>query len=708
MTKYRYGPFGRTLLAFFCLIFTAVAVLTGLLTLFCWDDLWSGGDYANSASIREPLYTYRQKSFELQELLQQKQWGVALSDPDEQRVEHLQTELSSAVTNYRFEIRNESGELFYTNLPAGAGMNDTISVRTVTTGLSRDEGMHHADYITEDPNTGLSLLMVWAGEENAPYLSFGPADQRDSYNQYGWLFNGLDWEYSSDEDERVQAATLTLTCGVQWPLLASDLFFDDYQTYRERQQYLPTLAIAAAATSLLSLVLLFFFCRSAGYRRKVEGLTLNWQDRIPLDLYLVCLALGISVLLHGGDSASYHINQGANSTVTYVGFSFFALAIDALILACLHTCSVRIKARTLLRNTLIWRVLAWVGRFVRKVAMGWKVTKRPVLTFVLYLIGTVLTGVTIFLIPVYQGFVLWCLCRWVRQWRSIRDATAHIVGGDPDCHIDTLKMYPDLAEHAGQLNDLGSAINTAVDERMKSERFKTELITNVSHDLKTPLTSIINYVDLLKKEDILDPKAQEYIEVLDRKSQRLKKLTEDLVEASKASTGTLSVNREVLGFTQLLEQALGEYEVKFQAAGLTPVPSFPAQELYVEADGRHLWRVIDNLLGNCCKYAMQGTRLYLDVTNWNSTVTLVVKNISQNPLNIPSEQLMERFVRGEASRTTDGSGLGLSIARSLTELQGGDFRLDIDGDLFKVVVSFPACQPPTLAPSVIADESPVE
>lgn len=263
------------------------------------------------------------------------------------------------------------------------------------------------------------------------------------------------------------------------------------------------------------------------------------------------------------------------------------------------------------------------------------------------------------------------------------------MGGNPETKIDTTGMYRDLREHAEHLNDLGAAVSAAVDQRMQSERFKAELITNVSHDLKTPLTSIINYVDLLKKEPLDNPKALEYLEVLDRKSQRLKKLTEDLVEASKASTGSLPVNLERLGIVQFVGQALGEYEERFQAHNLTAVPTLPQDELFIWADGRHLWRVIDNLFSNCCKYALEGTRIYLDVTRWEGMVTLSVKNISRQQLNIPPERLMERFVRGEESRTTEGSGLGLSIARSLTELQGGTFRLDIDGDLFKAAVSFP-------------------
>ena len=224
---------------------------------------------------------------------------------------------------------------------------------------------------------------------------------------------------------------------------------------------------------------------------------------------------------------------------------------------------------------------------------------------------------------------------------------------------------------------------------MKSERFKAELITNVSHDLKTPLTSIINYVNLLKTTQQTDPTAQQYIEVLDRKSQRLKKLTEDLVEASKASTGVLSVNREKIGMGQLIDQALGEWEEKLAERNLTVVPSIPEGETWVYADGRHLWRVIDNLLSNCAKYAMEGTRVYLDLYRGKGQVQLSVKNISREPLNVPPERLMERFVRGDESRTTEGSGLGLSIARSLTELQGGEFRLTVDGDLFKAEVTLP-------------------
>ena len=375
----------------------------------------------------------------------------------------------------------------------------------------------------------------------------------------------------------------------------------------------------------------------------------------------------------------------------------------------------RCKTRTLLRNTLTWRICAWCWKLLVRL-LAWcaslvhsagrtvgalPLTGRVIGFSLAYLLinfflamglfESYSTGVFLIFLCLFNGYVLLFICRWTVQWHALRQGAQAIVGGAPDTVIDTsqMKFFPDLRTHAEALNDLGSAINTAVDERLKSERMKAELITNVSHDLKTPLTSIINYVDLLKKEDVQGEKAREYIEVLDRKSQRLKKLTEDLVEASKASTGALAVNAERLGVVQLITQALGEYSEKFAAADLTPVVNLTEEEVYVTADGRHLWRIVDNLLGNCVKYAMAGTRVYLDLMRWDGQVTLSVKNISAGQLNIPAEQLMERFVRGDESRTTEGSGLGLSIARSLTELQGGTFRLEVDGDLFKAVVSFP-------------------
>ena len=233
-----------------------------------------------------------------------------------------------------------------------------------------------------------------------------------------------------------------------------------------------------------------------------------------------------------------------------------------------------------------------------------------------------------------------------------------------------------------------SEIQEAVAERVKSERFQTELITNVSHDIKTPLTSVISYVDLLKKEDIQNEQASEYIEVLDRQSVRLKKLIEDLIEASKASTGNLPVHLEQLDANVFLVQTIGEFEEKINGLGLEMIIKKPEEPVMISADGRHLWRVIDNLMNNICKYAQPSTRVYIDLVQEADSIQIIFKNTSKSALNISSEELMRRFVRGDTSRNTEGSGLGLSIAQNLMELMGGKLQLIVDGDLFKVILVF--------------------
>lgn len=231
-------------------------------------------------------------------------------------------------------------------------------------------------------------------------------------------------------------------------------------------------------------------------------------------------------------------------------------------------------------------------------------------------------------------------------------------------------------------------MSKAVDARMKSERLKTELITNVSHDIKTPLTSIINYVDLLSKEELHNDKAAEYLEVLDRQSSKLKKLIEDLMEASKASSGNLAVDSQPLEVGVFVTQTVGEFEEKFSIAGLELIVSKPEEPVYIMADGRHIWRVVDNLMNNICKYAQKDSRVYVNLEATDKRVCITFRNISKYPLNISGEELMERFVRGDKSRNTEGHGLGLSIAQSLMKLINGDMNIVVDGDLFKVVLTF--------------------
>lgn len=312
-------------------------------------------------------------------------------------------------------------------------------------------------------------------------------------------------------------------------------------------------------------------------------------------------------------------------------------------------------------------------------------------------------GVPTILTFLFSLLVLFVLLRMLGQMAVLQEGAEKLAQGDLNYKIPTDHLRGPFRKHAQLLGSISDGMAVAVEHRLKSEKLKTELLTNVSHDIKTPLTSIINYVDLLKKTDPQPDEAKEYAAVLERQSQRLKKLLEDLIEASKASTGNISVSLAPTDAAELLRQSIGEYNERLKACSLSPVLRIGTADCTITADGRLLWRVFDNLLGNIVKYAMPGTRVYLDVSAYGSKTEISLKNISRDELNIDTDELMERFVRGDASRATEGSGLGLSIARSLTECMGGAFALQIDGDLFKVTLSFDAPEVPPAAPDATED-----
>ncbi len=495
-------------------------------------------------------------------------------------------------------------------------------------------------------------------------------------------------------------------------LPAADAYFSlTYEAIRLQSTWE---AVAASAAVLLvgSLLLAVFLCAGMGHKAGVTGIHLHGFHRLPGDVVFLVLGLGLLLCGASGVSFLFHLwTASAPMDLMLLYAGALAAAAGALGLTALTTFAARCKARTLFRDTLVWKLCALLWRGVK--ALG-RILRAA-------LSAVPLAWKTLLVCGAYGVFTLWIftnqwryysggylllwmavsaagalyLIAWTAQWKRIRRGAHEIIGGNPYYQIDDRWMLPDLRERAEELNNLGHAISAAAERQVNSERFKAELITNVSHDLKTPLTSIINYVDLLKKRPIDDPEAKEYIDVLDRKSQRLKKLTEDLVEASKASTGNLAVTLAPLDFGQLIDQALAECGERLEGSGLTVVRSVPETPVWVMADGRHLWRVLDNLLTNCAKYALEGTRVYLDLRVGNGWAELWVKNISRDPLDVSPERLMERFVRGDESRTNQGSGLGLSIAQSLTELQKGHFSIDIDGDLFKAVVALPLAEPPS-------------
>ena len=358
-----------------------------------------------------------------------------------------------------------------------------------------------------------------------------------------------------------------------------------------------------------------------------------------------------------------------------------------------------VAAAVLLVVTAIW-ILVLLLRFLWNMALvilnHAGIVMRVSICFVSYLLLQillwVLSGKGVLSVAMLAGVNLVVLAVLVTdgmQRQKLLTAIQEINSEEGNTRISESGLFAINRQMAAAVNDLGDGLRHALQEQMKSERMKADLITNVSHDLKTPLTSIINYVDLLKREELHNEKANEYLEVLDQKSQRLKQLTEDLVEASRASSGNVVLDIRRIDVKELLMQTSGEFVERFEARGLQLVENFPQNPQYVDADGRRLWRIIENLFRNVEKYAMPHTRVYLDLINDGDRVAFSLKNISESPLNISPEELTERFTRGDESRSTEGSGLGLSIAKDLTEIQKGTFEIYLDGDLFKVTVSFP-------------------
>lgn len=290
---------------------------------------------------------------------------------------------------------------------------------------------------------------------------------------------------------------------------------------------------------------------------------------------------------------------------------------------------------------------------------------------------------------IVDGIVGVFLFRRNAEQIEIVEGIKRIRDGEVDFKLDTDSLHGASRELADAVNNIGEGIRKAVRTSMKDEQMKTDLITNVSHDIKTPLTSIINYVDLLKRLKIQDEPAKGYIEILDGKAQRLKQLTDDLVEASKISSGNLELEKEKLNLTEMINQGIGEFSEKLEGCRLQVVFEENDLPACIYADSRRMWRVVENLFNNICKYALEGTRVYIDMLKTDGQVQLSVKNISRQQMNIRPEELTERFIRGDSARSTEGSGLGLSIAKSLVQVQGGSFEILLDGDLFKVRISFP-------------------
>lgn len=456
-------------------------------------------------------------------------------------------------------------------------------------------------------------------------------------------------------------------------------------------------AIGLGALIVAIICFIFLMC-SAGRRRGIPGVRASFLTKIPFEIptVVVCILslLGLAFI----DEFSYY-----NDIAFAIALIIWAIITVIMLIFWFMSLAIRIKLGTLLKNTIvfyilrfIWRALCFCGRCIRTVIraipMIWKAlvllgatafielfviavtNDEPDNFLIWWFIGTVISSLFI----IY--FVL-MLCRLKKGAREIAD-------GKIDYKVDTKYLVLDLKEHAEDLNRIGDGMNAAVEERLKSERMKTELITNVSHDIKTPLTSIINYSDLICREECENENIKEYAEVLHNQSERMKRLLDDLVEASKASSGNIDIMLAECDARVMISQISGEYYQRLADAGLDLICTSPDNEIKIMADGRRLWRVFDNLMNNARKYALPGTRVYVSLEEVGGRAVFSFRNISRDPIAVKSDELSERFVRGDASRNTEGNGLGLSIAKSLAELQGGSFDVTVDGDLFKVTVSF--------------------
>ena len=513
------------------------------------------------------------------------------------------------------------------------------------------------------------------------------------------------WNHTIDQS--FDTKDFVFAVSVDTKFSVADSMADEAENYETYSKLMFPMLAGAIFGSVLWLIGMVWLTVTAGRKPEDEEIYLNGFDRWYTE---IAAGAVIGIWLAGTIISGTLI---ANSSLGY------SHAVVTVIVTCL-ICGTytmawfligylslvrRIKAGTLWKNSLIRTVLKWIGKCSGKLADFARAFSRNTaekikvllvggafLFLQFLIIGCVFSGAGVFLLALMAvdvAVMIFAIRKADGQDR-IMDGLKKISDGELQYKIKTDTLTGKQKVMAEYINNIGSGLDAAVENSLKKERMQTELITNVSHDLKTPLTSIINYVDLMKRENPTDPKIQEYLRILDEKSQRLKVLTEDVVEASKASTGNIKLEMNDIDFVEMVQQVIGEFEEKFQEKNLTMMVHFTDEPSIIYADGQRMWRVLENVFGNVVKYAMEGTRVYAEISNRNKKVTFSLKNISAQPLNISADELTERFIRGDVARNTEGSGLGLSIAKSLTELQGGEFKLYLDGDLFKVMITFVA------------------
>lgn len=623
--------------------------------------------------------------------------------------------------------------------------NDNTYINTETSsaydGYESYGSTESSDIMELEPsvNTGSDVESITAAEQEAlssgnleKYLDLGdsvslggeiyvPVERAEQYAK--WMIEDALSETERLQEEaaeetlaeRNKRIVVTLTANPSLPKEDEyALIYHQAEQLYDNRNVIPV--ICCTGTILALLCFIFLLC-SAGHKNGREGITPSAIHEIHLDVYTVVVAVGAFTGLYLA-FGWIGMNQSMINLIVLV--VLFAAEVIWCTLYFMEL-AIRLKMGKWWQNTILYRVFRFFGRFCKRVFRGivklirgipmvWRTALLCLAVCVVEFFGLILfyndTGVLLFFWAIEKFILCGAITFVALMCKELQEGSEALADGDLNYKLDTSHMVLSFKEHGENLNSIGEGISAAVEQRMKSEHLKTELITNVSHDIKTPLTSIINYADLIGKEVSGDAKdtgdgtgtetaqereqhISEYAEVLLRQSQKLKKLLDDLLEASKATTGNLEVHPEVCDVSVLLSQAVGEYEQRFSEKKLETIVKQPEETVKVMADGRHLWRVFDNLLNNIYKYAQAGSRVYLNVEHDGQNANIIFRNMSAYPLEMSPEELEERFTRGDRSRHMEGNGLGLSIAKSLTELQKGDMEIVTDGDLFKVVITLP-------------------
>ena len=620
--------------------------------------------------------------------------------------------------------------------------NDNTYINTETSSVSDSyESYGSSDIMELEPsvNTGSDVESITAAEQEAlssgnleKYLDLGdsvslggeiyvPVERAEQYAK--WMIEDALSETERLQEEAAEEAlaernkriVVTLTANPSLPKEDEyALIYHQAEQLYDNRNVIPV--VCCAGTVLAFLCFIFLLC-SAGHKNGREGITPSAIHEIHLDVYTVVVAVGAFTGLY---LAFGWIGMNPSMINLIVLMVLFAAEVIWCTLYFMEL-AIRLKMGKWWQNTILYRVFRFFGRFckrvfhgivklIRGIPMVWRTALLCLAVCVVEFFGLMLfyndTDVLLFFWAIEKFILCGAITFVALMCKELQEGSEALADGDLNYKLDTSHMVLSFKEHGENMNRIGEGISAAVEQRMKSEHLKTELITNVSHDIKTPLTSIINYADLIGKEVSGDAKdtgdgagtetaqereqhISEYAEVLLRQSQKLKKLLDDLLEASKATTGNLEVHPEVCDVSVLLSQAVGEYGQRFADKQLETIVKQPEETVKVMADGRHLWRVFDNLLNNIYKYAQTGSRVYLNVEHDSQNVRIIFRNMSAYPLEMSPEELEERFTRGDRSRHMEGNGLGLSIAKSLTELQKGDMEIVTDGDLFKVVITLP-------------------